>query len=199
MTAVGATLRVIAGEWRGRRLAVPAQGTRPMADRVRESVFAVLEPRIAGARILDLCAGSGALAIEALSRGAAEAVLVERAPAAVAVARANLAALGADDRASIVAGDALRYLAEATGAFELILADPPYDDSRLRDGILGGVAARRELLPVGALLVLTGRALHRGDTRPTPDGLRCARSMRYGDTCVDLIERVATRGEEESR
>lgn len=199
MSAAGATLRIIAGEWRGRRLVVPATGTRPMADRVRESLFAVLEPRIAGARVLDLCAGSGALAIEALSRGAAGAILVERAPAAVSVARANLVALGADDRASIVAGDALRYLAEADGGFDLILADPPYDDARLRDGILGGVVARRELLSRGALLVLTGRAPHRGEARAVPDGLRCARSMRYGDTCVDLIEPVAALGEEETR
>src|SRR5690606_7654715 len=103
--AARAAMRVIAGRWGGRRLRVPSAGVRPTADRVREALFASLGD-LAGARVLDLFAGSGALGIEALSRGAAAAVFVERSAAAAAVVRANLEALGAGEAARVLRGEA---------------------------------------------------------------------------------------------
>src|SRR5258707_14629336 len=101
-------MRVIAGQWGGRRLAAPpGRATRPTSDRVREALFSILGP-LDGERVLDLFAGSGALGLEALSRGAASATLVERAPAALRALRENVAALGAD--AEVVATDARSFL-----------------------------------------------------------------------------------------
>ena len=119
---------MIAGRYGGRRLqAPPGDATRPTADRVREALFSILGERVAGARVLDLFAGSGALGLEALSRGAREVTFVERAPAALKALRANLAALGAD--ADVVRADALRWLRAASGGarqYDLVLLDPPY-------------------------------------------------------------------------
>lgn len=120
-------LRIIGGRWRGRRVAFPdAQGLRPTPDRVRETLFNWLAPRIAGARCLDLFAGSGALGFEALSRGAAEVVFVERQRAVARVLQANLARLGAVADGRVVAGDALAYLAGPARAFDVVFLDPPF-------------------------------------------------------------------------
>jgi 16S rRNA (guanine966-N2)-methyltransferase len=121
-------VRVVAGEHRGRRLRAPAgTDTRPTSDRVREAVFSILGP-VDGLRVLDLYAGSGALGIEALSRGAASATFVESAAPALAAIRANLAAIGADG-AEVAGTDALEWLRVAAGrhAFDLVFCDPPYD------------------------------------------------------------------------
>jgi 16S rRNA (guanine966-N2)-methyltransferase len=118
-------LRVVAGEFKGRRLVAPRGAhTRPTADRVREALFSMLGD-VEGARVLDLYAGSGALGIEALSRGAASAVFVERDPAALTAIERNLAPL--DVEASVERADALRWLARAEGPFDLVFCDPPYD------------------------------------------------------------------------
>lgn len=120
-------MRIIAGAWRGRVIEAPAQGTRPTADRVRETLFSMLTSRIGsfeGLRVADLFAGSGALGFEALSRGAAAATFVERDTAAVAIIRRNAAKLGATDRAQVIAGSALSL--PSGRPFDLILADPPY-------------------------------------------------------------------------
>src|ERR687889_1762341 len=102
-------MRVIAGTYGGRRLqAPPGTDTRPTSDRVREALFSILGERVEGARVLDLFAGSGALGIEALSRGAAEATFVDKAPAAIRAVRANLEAVGAD--ADVRRSDARRFL-----------------------------------------------------------------------------------------
>jgi len=120
-------VRIVAGEHRGRRLKAPRGArTRPTADRVREAVFSILGD-IDGARVLDLYAGSGALGIEALSRGAASAVFVERDPRALEAIRANLAAIGAEP--TVVRADALRFLARAPGHFDVVFIDPPYDSA----------------------------------------------------------------------
>jgi len=122
-------MRVIAGELRGRKLVAPTgEGTRPTADRVREALFSILGD-VAGARVLDLYAGSGALGIEALSRGAREAVFVDSAHGAVAAIRENLEKLGIEGL--VHRRDALAWLAAAEGAqpFELVFADPPYDSA----------------------------------------------------------------------
>jgi 16S rRNA (guanine966-N2)-methyltransferase len=118
-------VRVIAGEFKGRRLYTPRGArTRPTADRVREALFSMLGD-VSGARVLDLYAGSGALGIEALSRGAESAVFVEREQRALAALRRNLEAVGAD--AVVRRQDVLRFLARPEGTFDLVFCDPPYD------------------------------------------------------------------------
>lgn len=131
-------VRIIAGQWRGRRLPVPdVPGLRPTADRVRETLFNWLQPVIPGARCLDLFAGSGALGLEAASRGAAEVVMIERTPAVVRTLRANLLTLGASPGVQVIEGDALAWLAAAPPRafdpkpFDLALLDPPFADDLL--------------------------------------------------------------------
>jgi 16S rRNA (guanine966-N2)-methyltransferase len=192
MTAQGGTLRIIAGDHRGRRIAVPPTGTRPMTDRVRESLFAVLEPRIVGARFADLCAGSGAVGIDALSRGAAQALFVERSRDAVAIVQANLATLKLTERATLQGADVLVALQAPGASFDLIVADPPYDDAALAEGILASCAAPGGPLADGGLLALTGRTRPSDLPRALPEGLRCVRTLIYGDSCVDLLERIST-------
>lgn len=122
-------MRVVAGEFRGRKLVAPAgDATRPTADRVREALFSILGD-VSGARVLDLYAGSGALGIEALSRGAAAADFVDSSRAAVEAIRGNLDTLGLE--ASVHRRDALAFLAERTGGdpYDLVFADPPYDSA----------------------------------------------------------------------
>ena len=131
MAGGGKRPRIIAGEAGGRRLAVPpGESVRPTSDRVKESVFSALGPgRLVGARVLDLYAGSGALGLEALSRGAAEALLVDRDHAAARAIRANIETLGFDGRAVLRQSPVAAVLA-ARGPgdpFDLALLDPPYD------------------------------------------------------------------------
>src|ERR1700748_2213418 len=125
----GDCVRVIAGSFRSRTLQAPTGlKTRPTSDRLRETLFNVLAPRIEGARFLDLYAGSGAVGIEALSRGAAEAVFVERATPALKALRANLAGLELKESAQVAAGNVTAFLRnEADARFDLVFLDPPYD------------------------------------------------------------------------
>jgi 16S rRNA (guanine966-N2)-methyltransferase len=120
--------RIIAGEFGGRRLVLPADSrVRPTADRVREAWMSILGERLAQARVLDLFAGSGALGLEALSRGASHATFVELSPAAISAIHANAAALGVGDRVSVRRGDAMRFIQRLEpDAFDLAVADPPY-------------------------------------------------------------------------
>lgn len=120
-------MRVITGSARGRRLReLEGQETRPTTDRVKESMFNILQFDIEGSRVLDLFAGTGQLGIEALSRGAATAVFVEQRRDAVALVRENLKLTGLSDRARVVGGEALAYLASAGGQFDIVFLDPPY-------------------------------------------------------------------------
>jgi len=122
-------MRIVAGQFRGRRLQAPhGTSVRPTSDRVREALFSILGD-ISGLRVLDLFAGSGALGIEALSRGAASATLVENDRAAVDALRANLAPLGAAN-AQVVRADALRWLDGRRGPYDLVFLDPPYSEAR---------------------------------------------------------------------
>jgi 16S rRNA (guanine966-N2)-methyltransferase len=180
-------MRVVAGEFRGRPLkAVPGRDTRPTSDRVREALFSVLGERVEGARVLDLFAGTGALAIEALSRGGAGAVLVEQAAAAAAVIRENLRALGLEDAATVRRTRAETYLRASAlqdGPFDLVLLDPPY---AIGVGVVGGMLARLAdgLLSDGATVVVETSA--RAEAPVWPEGLEAERVRRYGDTALHL-------------
>lgn len=124
-------LRIIGGQWRSRRLEFPdLPGLRPTPNRVRETLFNWLAPRLPGARCLDLFAGSGALGIEALSRGASEVVFVEHHPLAIRALRANLARLKAEG-ARVEPGDALAWLRQPGTPFEIVLLDPPFGQGLL--------------------------------------------------------------------
>jgi 16S rRNA (guanine966-N2)-methyltransferase len=132
-------VRIVAGEWRGRRIKAPDDDrVRPTADRVREAWMSIIGPEIVGARVLDLFAGSGALGLEALSRGAAVAEFVELSTKSLRALRENAELLGAGDRAIIHRGDAIRFVgALAPGAFDVAFADPPY-----RLGMAAALASR---------------------------------------------------------
>ena len=170
-------MRVVAGEFGGRRLAAPpGRGTRPTADRVREALFSMLGD-VSGAHVLDLFAGSGALGIEALSRGAASAAFVESDARAAAVVRRNLDSLGL--RAEVRRQDALRFLAAAEGSFDLVLADPPYDSA---SRIAGPLAER---LP--GVLAEGGRIVTESDKRiPLELPFRLLRERTYGDIRIAI-------------
>ena len=141
-------MRIVAGEWRGRKLIAPrGEATRPTADRTRETLFNMLTSRLGsfeGLSVLDLFAGSGALGLEALSRGAAHCLLVEQEPEAVTAIKSNIATLDARSRATVMAGSVLS-LGPAKVPHDLILLDPPYDtgagqvalDRMLRLGWIG--------------------------------------------------------------
>lgn len=180
-------MRVVAGRLRSRAIDAPkGTATRPTSDRVRESLFAVLGD-LAGARVLDLYAGSGALGIEAISRGAARAVLVEAARPALAVIGKNVATLGLGDVVRVVSrkvGQAASALA-GDGPFDLVLVDPPYAD--VPSGALG-----RELEPLlraRGLLAEDARVVVEHATRdaaPKLAGLRLVDERRWGDTAVAI-------------
>jgi 16S rRNA (guanine966-N2)-methyltransferase len=125
-------LRIIGGTWRSRVLDFDTDaGVRPTPDRVRQTLFDWLSPRIEGAVCLDLFAGSGALGLEALSRGAARTVFVEADARPAASIRAALQKLGATDRGEVAALDAVSFLRRATGPFEIVFLDPPYGSGLL--------------------------------------------------------------------
>jgi 16S rRNA (guanine966-N2)-methyltransferase len=174
-------MRVVAGAYGGRRLAAPdGSATRPTSDRVREALFSVLGTSVQGARVLDLFAGSGALGIEALSRGAASAVFVDRAPRAIGAVRANLAALGIDaDVRRIEARAWLRTASARSEAYDLVFLDPPYR----RAAELG-----RELSEgLAAVLAPGARVVTESDRRdPLELDLPVADERRYGDTVIRI-------------
>ncbi len=182
-------MRITGGNWAGRRLGVPRRDVRPTSDRVRESLFAVLGD-LSGSAVLDLCAGSGALGIEALSRGAASAVFVDRAVASVAQVRSNLEALEASEDAKVLKSDAVaavQRLGRSGERFDLILLDPPY---------AGDVAGRAlSEIAEAEILTLDGEVVVESDRRHPPGefaGLRQTQERRYGDTLVTFYVSDAT-------
>jgi 16S rRNA (guanine966-N2)-methyltransferase len=182
-------LRVVGGRLGGRRLrTVPGKDTRPTSDRVREALFGMLGGRVEGARVLDLFAGTGALGIEAMSRGAGSAVLVEQAAAAVAVIRANLEALDLNDTVKVRRTRAETYLrTQRDGPFDLVLLDPPYAAPvGLVAGVLGRLA--RTALAPGAVVVVESSA--RAEAPPWPPGLVPDPPRRYSDTALHIARQV---------
>ena len=185
--------RVIAGSARGRRLRAPGEGTRPFGDRVKQTLFAILEPDLPGARVLDLFAGSGAGGIESLSRGAAEATFVEHDAGAVRVIAENLVGAHLADRAHVVRGDVIAYLAgqaAADGPFDLVLVDPPYAEGGLMDATLAALGASDPpLLAHGAWVV----AKHFWKSPPpaTVGLLASARTRRFGETALTFYRPTA--------
>ena len=192
-------MRITGGAHRSRNLVAPrGNATRPTSDRVREALFAILgaESPIAGARVLDLYAGTGALALEAISRGAAHAVLVERAKDALDAIRANVASLGAGAIVRVVAvpveraAKAIAQGGSAFGAseasFDLVLVDPPYAD------VTSGAAVRALDAIVAAGLVAPGARVvlehGKNDAAPAIAGLVLGDTRRYGDTSLSFYD-----------
>ncbi len=180
--------RIIAGEVGGRKLAVPKSGTRPTSDRVREAVFSRLDhaDALRGALVVDLFAGSGALGIEALSRGAAQATFVESATPAVRVIEANIKELGLGIRASVVRERALPYLKRATAQWTVAFLDPPYDVAEA--DLAPVLEALVKCVATGAIVVLEMSS--RRGTPEWPHGLQVVQSKAYGDTTVYFAECV---------
>jgi 16S rRNA (guanine(966)-N(2))-methyltransferase RsmD len=178
-------VRVTGGRLGGRRLAAPAPGVRPTADRVREALFARLGP-LDGARVLDLYAGTGALGIEALSRGAHDTVFVERSSASASVLHRNLETLDLVGCSRIVRSEvrgALRRLAREGQRFDLVLADPPYADRDVAASLALLVAG--DLLAPGATVVVERSRRH---PLPIVEGLVSRDTRRYGDTELEWFE-----------
>jgi 16S rRNA (guanine966-N2)-methyltransferase len=170
-------VRVVAGEFKGRRLHTPkGERTRPTADRVREALFSILGP-VEGLKVLDLFAGSGALGIEALSRGAAEATFVDSDPRAVAAVERNLAAVGVE--APLHKRDVLAFLADRGDRYDLVLIDPPYSSA----GRLAGPLSER--LP--GVVTENARIVTESDKRdPLELDLPLADERTYGETRIAI-------------
>jgi 16S rRNA (guanine966-N2)-methyltransferase len=182
--------RVIAGSAKGVRLRAPGPGTRPLSDRVKQTLFAVLEPDLPGATFLDLFAGSGAGGIEALSRGAASATFVEKDQGAAAVIDANLRSTGLlGPAASVVRWDVVRWLAEPNvdARFDIVLVDPPYAETALLVRILTTLGSPDAPLAPGARVV----AKHFWRDRPQDriGMLAAERDRRFGETALTFYRR----------
>ena len=174
-------MRVIAGSARGVPLRAPKDGaTRPITDRVKETLFGILGDRVPDGRVLDLYAGSGAIGIEALSRGAQRADFVERDRSALAALRANLERTRLPG-ASVHEADVERFLAVAEGPWDLVVLDPPYEVRAI-------VAPLRALVPLlapGGSVVI--KHFWRAET-PEVDGLAVVRQRRFGETMLTFLE-----------
>jgi 16S rRNA (guanine966-N2)-methyltransferase len=171
-------MRIVSGRWRGRLIQAPADDrVRPTADRVREAWMSILQNDIPRARVLDLFAGSGALGLEALSRGAARVDFVELSGRSLRALRSNIDALGAASEATVHRGDALRFIDKlSAGAYDLALADPPYGL-----GLGERVAARWLAVPFADVL-----AVEHGVRETLPPG---GDVRRYGDTAITFYRR----------
>jgi 16S rRNA (guanine966-N2)-methyltransferase len=182
--------RVIAGVARGTRLAAPGPGTRPLTDRVKQTLFAVLEPELEDAEVLDLFAGSGAGGIEALSRGAARAVFVDKDAGAARTVGENLRRTHLEAAGRVVRREALAWLSDPAGAaaagpFDVVLVDPPYTDTESLVRALEQVAAH--VRPGG---VVVSKHFWR-DAPPARIGLLASeRERRFGETALTFYRRI---------
>ncbi|HSE36858.1 MAG TPA: 16S rRNA (guanine(966)-N(2))-methyltransferase RsmD [Blastocatellia bacterium] len=183
-------MRVIGGIYRGRRLrAVGGLAVRPTSDRLRETLFNILAPRINGSRFLDICAGSGAVGIEALSRGAAAVTFIDRSRAACNAIEANLDALGIKGNVTSVnrdAASALKRLEQGSERFDVVFFDPPYA-SQIYDQVMKQLSSGF-LTSGGAVVVVE----HRAKTPPEPEygKLRLFREVKQGESALAFYETV---------
>ena len=194
-------MRVIAGSARGRRLSAPSgRSTRPTSDRVREALFSSLASDVPGAYVLDLFAGTGALGIEALSRGASGATFVERDAGVIPILRANLETTGVGDRAEVVRLDAAAFVQRSPRQpYDVVLCDPPYDHP-LTDilGLVDRLAAENGLAPDAVTVVERDKrdpavvALAKGQALDAPRLLEIDRQRSYGDTVLLYFRSPAT-------
>ena len=168
-------MRIVSGRWRGRTIEAPAgEAVRPTLDRVREAWMSILQPEIPGATVIDLYAGSGALGLEALSRGAARATFVENNSASLKILRANIEKLSASDLASVQRGDAVKLVEKlGAGAFDIAFADPPY-----AGGGAARVVAHWLQVPFASILSVEHAA---SDSMPAGGDTR-----RYGTTAITI-------------
>lgn len=179
-------MRIIAGEFRGRRIQTPdGWDTRPTASRVREALFNILMGDIPGARVLDLFAGSGALALESLSRGAAYALVCDTDAAAIKAMELNAQTFSVCDRMRIIRGDALAVaagLAKQGEQFDIIFLDPPYRKGMLMQGI----AVSQSLLRPGGKIVAESLA---AETPQSVPGIGLKSTRKYGDSRITIFEK----------
>ena len=180
-------MRIIAGEFRSRVLEAPAgMATRPTSDRLRETLFNVLASRMEGTTFLDLYSGSGAVALEAVSRGAVRVEAVERAQPALKALQANLRKLGAEKRVRVHAVSVAAFLKRATGAFDVVFLDPPYDAATEYEatlGALGGAVAG--LLAEGAVVIAEHRKKER--LEESYGMLKRTRVLEQGDAALSFF------------
>lgn len=180
-------MRIVAGRWRGRTLRAPkGQSVRPTLDRVREAVFGILGGRVEGRAVLDLFSGTGAMGLEALSRGAASAVLVEADPRVFEVLGRNAESLGADGAEALLLDyrRAIRVLRAKGKRFDLVFLDPPYGKGL--GSAAAGELARAGLLAPGGVVVAEEAVRFPDD--PFPDGWVTAADRRYGDTRIRVFD-----------
>jgi 16S rRNA (guanine966-N2)-methyltransferase len=181
-------MRVIAGSAKGTRLVRVPAGVRPVSDRAREGVFSSLGELVQGARVLDLYAGTGALGIEALSRGAAEALFVDRSPPALSAVRENLARTSMEGRASVERSDVRRFLERRPpepDGFDLVFLDPPYEAGEAELDPVLSLLDVKPLLREGFTVVLSRGS--RSSNSVIPLHWSVARRLSYGDTVVTLF------------
>jgi len=175
-------MRIIAGAAKGRKLLTPTAGTRPLTGRVREALFSSLARRVPGARVLDLYAGSGSLGLEALSRGAASAVFVERGRSALRALRANVTTVGLGG--SVEDGAVASFLRTSSGTYDLVFVDPPYaDPPPAVDTVLAGL---EPLLAPEATIVVHRRT---GDPPVSVEFPVERAERRYGDATLYVLRR----------
>ena len=172
-------MRVIAGSAKGRSLDAPRGGaTRPATDRIRETLFAILEPILGDARVLDLFAGAGTLGIEALSRGSARVTFVERSAEALKALRKNITSTGFDDRAEIVAANVLAFLEQRVGGpYDVVFCDPPFADVAILEATLAHPRLAGALAPEAYVVA---RVLRKHQPR-LPEGARVLRVKEIGE------------------
>ena len=179
-------MRVITGSARGRRLiTLEGEDVRPTTDRVKEAMFSAVQFEVEGRQVLDLFAGSGQMAVEALSRGAARAVLVDAAKASLAVAEKNLTSTGLRDRAVLVNADFSSYLASCWERFDLVFLDPPYRKG-LVDKALAGLVAADALAPGCVIVAETAQE----EAFAVPEALCIADSRKYGKSRLHFLARA---------
>lgn len=175
-------MRIVAGSAKGRRLEVPRRGTRPLTGRAREALFSILGPRAAGAAVVDLFAGSGALGLEALSRGASHVVFVESDREAAEVLRRNVTSVGLGGR--VQRSTVERFLAADRGRYDLAFLDPPFSLALASVAeVLGALVPR---LRPGATVVVHRRT---GEEPPEVTGLAVRDRRRYGDSELWIYEK----------